>query len=186
MIQRLIALILLLILSPLYIILALIVFYNDGFPIIFKQRCFGLNDQVFTLFKFRTMKKTTPKIPTENFTDENKKEYILKHGPFFRKLSLDELPQLYNVVIGNMNFVGPRPCMYENEDILLSLRKEKKINTIKPGITGWAQVNGRDNNNFQKKVELDFYYFNNRSFWMDFYILVKTFYVVFSRTNIRH
>ena len=88
-------------------------------------------------------------------------------GHFLRKLSLDELPQFFNVLKGDMNFIGPRPSLTKNEDIIYNLRKQQGIHKIKPGITGWAQVNGRDLNSFEEKVELDYYYLKNKSLLLD-------------------
>ena len=184
MTTRIIALILILTLLPIYILISFLVFVSDGFPIIYKQKNYGLNHEIFTLYKFRTMKNDTPELPTEEFTNADK--YILKIGFFLRKFSLDEIPQFFNVLKGDMNFIGPRPCMVENEEIVKKLREEKGIHMIKPGITGLAQVNGRDSNNYERKVELDYEYFNNSNFILDFKIIMKTIYVVFFPRNIKH
>ena len=132
------------------------------------------------------MRNNTPILPTEKFKDAD--NFIIYGGKFIRKLSIDELPQLFNIIIGDMNFIGPRPCMTtENERIVYEKRKEKKIHTIKPGITGWAQVNGRDLNSFEQKVQFDLYYYENRNFILDIKILFKTIYVVlFKNDQIKH
>tara|TARA_B100001175_G_scaffold293980_1_gene280866 strand:- start:397 stop:795 length:399 start_codon:yes stop_codon:yes gene_type:complete len=132
------------------------------------------------------MKNGTPILPTEKFNDAN--NFIIYGGKFMRKYSIDELPQLFNILIGDMNFIGPRPCMTtDNEKIVFKKRTEKMIHTIKPGITGWAQVNGRDLNSFDKKVELDFYYFKNKNFLLNVKILFLTIYVVlFKKDEIKH
>jgi len=111
---------------------------------------------------------------------------VTKTGKLIRATRLDELPQFFNVLKGDMNFVGPRPCMSSNEEIVKKLREEKRIHKIKPGITGWAQVNGRDLNSFENKVELDNYYLLNRSLWLNFKIILKTFFVVLVQRNIKH
>tara|TARA_B100001057_G_scaffold296358_1_gene296561 strand:+ start:1619 stop:2173 length:555 start_codon:yes stop_codon:yes gene_type:complete len=184
MITRIIALILILILLPIYILISIFVLISDGFPIIYKQKNYGLNHKTFTLYKFRTMKKNTPELPTEEFADAS--SYILKIGFFLRKFSLDEIPQFFNVFKGDMNFIGPRPCMFQNEEIVKRLREEKGIHLIKPGITGLAQVNGRDSNKYERKVELDYEYFKNSNFILDCKIIIKTIYVVFFPKNIKH
>ena len=184
MLQRLVALIILILISPLLLCVSLIILLSDGFPIIFKQKKFGKDNIIFDLYKFRTMKKNTPNIPTELF--KNSDEFLIQFGNIIRKFSLDELPQLINILKGEMNFIGPRPCMAENEDILNELREKKGINTIKPGITGWAQVNGRDLNSFEKKTELDYYYFKNRSLYINCLIIIKTLYVVLLSKDIKH
>ncbi len=184
MTTRIIALILILILLPIYILISILVLISDGFPVVYKQKNYGLNHEFFTLYKFRTMKNDTPELPTEEFTNADK--YILKIGFFLRKFSLDEIPQFFNVLKGDMNFIGPRPCMVENEEIVKKLREEKGIHMIKPGITGLAQVNGRDSNNYERKVELDYEYLNNSNFILDCKIIMKTIYVVIFPQNIKH
>ncbi|MFL2500214.1 MAG: sugar transferase [Candidatus Neomarinimicrobiota bacterium] len=186
MIKKFIALLVFILTVPVYLILSLIVIINDGFPLLYKQKCYGKNNKVFNLLKFRTMRKNTPQIPTEDFTENHSSKYLLNYSSFFRNLSLDELPQIYNVIKGDINFVGPRPCMFNNEEILNGLREEKGINTIKPGITGWAQINGRDQNSFKEKAEFDYYYYKNRNMKLDLYIIYKTFSVVLLRKNIKH
>jgi O-antigen biosynthesis protein WbqP len=184
MISRVIALLLLIFLSPLLILISISIFLSDGFPIIYKQENYGLNNRKFILYKFRTMKINAPQVPTEEFS--NAESYIFKIGFFLRKFSLDELPQFFNVLNGDMHFIGPRPCMVKNEEIIRKLREKKGVHKIKPGITGLAQVNGRDNNSYQKKVEWDYIYFKNSNFLMDFKILVKTFLVVILPKNVKH
>ena len=186
MISRIIALILIILLSPLLIFISLLIFIYDGFPFIYKQESYGKDAKKFNLYKFRTMKTNTPKISTENFNKEYSEKYVLKIGKILRKFSLDELPQLFNILYGNMLFVGPRPGMTKNENELHELRKSKEIYDVTPGITGWAQVNGRDANSVEKKVNLDKYYISNRNFFMDLKILKKTIFVVLQRKNIKH
>tara|TARA_Y100001970_G_scaffold42383_1_gene52802 strand:+ start:298 stop:858 length:561 start_codon:yes stop_codon:yes gene_type:complete len=186
MIQKIIALILAVILSPLIVIIVLIIFLDDGLPIIYIQRNYGLNHKPFDLYKFRTMKNNTPEVPTEHFTENHSASYLLKSGNLLRKYSLDELPQLLNIIKGEMNFIGPRPCMVNNEEIVKNMREEYGIDKLVPGITGWAQVNGRDLNSFEKKVSLDFYYLKNKSIFLDIKIVIKTFFVILLRKDIKH
>ncbi len=127
------------------------------------------------------MKKSTPDKATHLL--KNSKDFYNKCGPFLRKYSLDELPQLFNIVIGDLNFIGPRPALY-NQDDLKALRTEKKIHLIKPGITGWAQINGRDNISIEEKVDLDYYYMKNQSLLLDFKILLSTVYKILKSEDV--
>tara|TARA_B100000965_G_scaffold75930_1_gene60166 strand:+ start:3828 stop:4382 length:555 start_codon:yes stop_codon:yes gene_type:complete len=184
MISRIIALVLIALLSPLFIIISLLISIFDGFPIIYIQKNYGLNNKVFSLYKFRTMKKNTPELPTEEF--DNADSYISKLGRILRKFSFDELPQFFNILKGEMYFIGPRPCMVDNEEIIKEMRERKGIHKIKPGITGLAQVNGRDSNSYDRKVELDYEYMKNSNFIMDMKIVLKTFIVILFPKNIKH
>jgi len=130
------------------------------------------------------MKKNTPEVPTEKF--ENADQFIIGMGKILRTFSLDELPQFFNILKGDMHFIGPRPIMIVNEEIVQEMRTEKGIQKIKPGITGWAQVNGRDLNSFEKKVALDHYYLLNKSLWLDLKIIFMTFKVVFLTKLVKH
>ena len=107
-------------------------------------------------------------------------------GKILRKFSLDEIPQFFNIVKGDMHFIGPRPCMVDSEEIVKKLREEKGIHKIKPGITGLAQVNGRDSNSYEKKVNLDYEYMKNSNFFLNFKIVLKTFAVVLYPKDIKH
>ena len=176
MISRIIALVLLVILSPLFITISLLIFIFDGFPIIYIQKNYGLNNKIFNLYKFRTMKHNTPELPTEELS--NASSYISKLGKILRKFSFDELPQFFNILKGDMHFIGPRPCMVKNEEIVKEMRELKGVHKIKPGITGLAQVNGRDSNSYERKVELDYEYMKNANFIMDMKIVLKTFVVI--------
>jgi O-antigen biosynthesis protein WbqP len=129
------------------------------------------------------MKKNTPNIATHLLIKPER--YLLQIGNFIRKTSLDELPNLINIVKGEMVFVGPRPALY-NQDDLTSLRVEKGINKLKPGITGWAQINGRDDISIEKKVQLDKEYLHKKSFLFDLKIIIKTFTNVLFRKGVRH
>ena len=179
MLNRLFALILLVILSPLFLLVAISIFIEDGMPIFFKQKRVGINYTFFNIYKFRSMKKNTPNVATHLL--ENPGQYLLKIGGLLRKLSLDELPNLINIVKGEMVFVGPRPALY-NQDDLMALRVATGVHKLKPGITGWAQINGRDDISIEKKVQLEQEYLYKRSILFDFEIIIKTFTnVLFSR-----
>ena len=141
MINRFIAFLFLLLLSPFFLIVGLLIFIQDGFPVFFKQKRVGVNYSFFYIYKFRTMKKDTPNVATHLLT--NPEQYLLKIGALLRKLSLDELPNLINIIQGEMVFVGPRPALY-NQDDLMALRVAAGVDKLIPGITGWAQINGRD------------------------------------------
>ena len=184
MIQKFIALLILIILQPIFLIISIIILIDNGFPIIYIQKNYGKNHKYFYLYKFRTMKKNTPEIPTEEFNQPEK--YLLKSGAFLRRYSLDELPQLVNIIEGNMKIIGPRPCMVNNEEIVKNLREKCGVYKLTPGITGWAQVNGRDLNSFEKKVELDHYYMLNKSFLLDIQIILMTIKVVLLPREVKH
>jgi O-antigen biosynthesis protein WbqP len=150
--NRLFALILLFILSPLFLLLAISIFIEDGMPIFFKQKRVGINYTFFNIYKFRSIKKNTPNVATHLL--ENPGQYLLKIGGLLRKSSLDELPNLINIIKGEMVFVGPRPALY-NQDDLMTLRVANGVDKLKPGITGWAQINGRDDISIHEKVKLE-------------------------------
>jgi O-antigen biosynthesis protein WbqP len=133
--------------------------------------------------KFRTMYSETPVVATHLL--DTSKSYITPLGKFLRKSSLDELPQLFSIAKGEMSFVGPRPALYNQVD-LIQMRKDLFIDQLKPGLTGWAQVNGRDELPILQKVKLDYYYFQNYGFWLDAKILLLTFHVVFKSKSISH
>lgn len=181
--DRFIALLLLFTLSPVFLTLALIVFIEDRSPIFFKQKRIGLNYTFFYIYKFRSMKKNTPNVATHLL--ENPRQYLLKIGVFIRKTSLDELPNLINIIKGDMVFVGPRPALY-NQDDLMALRVAAGVDKLKPGITGWAQVNGRDEISIEDKVGLEKEYLERKSFWFDLVILVRTFTTVLGSKGVAH
>ena len=172
MLNRIIALCLLIILSPIFLIMGLLIFLQDGLPVFFKQKRVGVNYSFFHIYKFRTMKKDTPNVATHLLT--NPAQYLLQIGALLRKLSLDELPNLINIIRGEMVFVGPRPALY-NQDDLMALRAAAGVDKLIPGITGWAQVNGRDELNLEQKVALEKEYLAKKSLTVDFQILIKTF-----------
>ena len=163
------------------LIMAIVIFLDDGFPIIFQQERSGLNAQCFLLYKFRTMKSGTPNIATHLLNDN--KSFLIKSGKLLRKLSLDELPQLFNIIKGDMVFIGPRPALFNQND-LIKMRIDNGIHKILPGITGWAQVNGRDKLSLEEKVRHDKYYMNNRSVILNFKILILTFWKVMKSDDI--
>jgi O-antigen biosynthesis protein WbqP len=183
MLNRLFALFLLIILSPLFLIGALVILIEDGFPVFFTQRRVGINYSYFYIFKFRSMKKNTPNVATHLLT--NPEQYLLKIGKFIRRTSLDELPNLFNIIKGEMVFVGPRPALY-NQDDLMALRVATGVDKLKPGITGWAQVNGRDDISIEKKVELEQEYLHTRSTLLDIEIIIKTFTNVLFSKGVSH
>ncbi|MEI6285466.1 MAG: sugar transferase [Bacillota bacterium] len=164
---------------PMTIIYVLIIFESIGGPV-FKQRRSGQDDIEFDLYKFRSMIIGTPDIATHQLV--NSDNYITKVGKFIRKYSLDELPQLWNILIGDMSLVGPRPALYNQYD-LREARNKLGISILKPGLTGWAQINGRDDISLDKKIELDYYYLQHKSFWFDIKIIVLTFLTVFKGTG---
>ena len=169
MLNRLFALILLLILSPLFLVVAISIFIEDGSPIFFKQKRVGINYTFFYIYKFRSMNKNTPNVATHLL--ENPGQYLLKIGGLLRKLSLDELPNLINIIKGEMVFVGPRPALF-NQDDLMALRVAAGVDKLKPGITGWAQINGRDEISLEAKVALEKEYLQRKSFWFNLKIVV--------------
>ena len=183
MLNRLFALIVLLIMSPIFLAVALAIFIEDGFPVFFKQKRVGVNYTFFNIYKFRSMKKNTPNVATHLL--ENPASYLLRIGGVLRKLSLDELPNLINIIKGEMVFVGPRPALY-NQDDLMKFRVATGVDKLKPGITGWAQINGRDEISIAEKVKLEQEYLSKKSFLFDLEILVKTFTNVLFSKGVSH
>ena len=155
----------LVILSPIFLILILAVVIDDPGPVFFVQRRVGKNKRFFALHKFRSMKMSTPHdVPTHML--ENPESYITRVGKVLRKLSLDELPQIWDIFIGNMSIIGPRPALW-NQDVLTAERDKYGANDITPGLTGWAQVNGRDELEIPEKAKFDGEYTANLTFKMD-------------------
>jgi len=143
----------------------------------------GKNNKIFKMPKFRSMLVDTPAVATHLL--DNPGAYLSPIGDFLRSTSLDELPQLFSVLKGDMSFVGPRPALFNQED-LIALRSEKSVDKLLPGITGWAQVNGRDELSIADKVALDVEYLNRQSFWFDIKILWMTFLKVINRDGVSH
>jgi lipopolysaccharide/colanic/teichoic acid biosynthesis glycosyltransferase len=155
-------------LFPVYLLVALGVIIDLGLPVIFKQSRPGLNGKIFRIFKFRTMVNVTDD-KGNPFPD---KDRLTKFGNFLRSTSIDELPSLLNVLKGDMSLVGPRPLLVKY--LSLYTKRQAKRHIVKPGITGWSQVNGRNSLNWEAKFELDIWYVENQSFWLDFKILFLT------------
>lgn len=183
MLNRLLALILLFLLSPIFLMIALFIVLEDGFPVFFCQKRVGINNNFFNIYKFRSMKKNTPNVATHLL--QNPLSYLLRIGRVIRKLSLDELPNLLNVIKGEMAFVGPRPALF-NQDDLMALRIAAGVDKLKPGITGWAQINGRDEISIEAKVALEKEYLERKSVWFDLVIVVKTFTSVLFSKGVAH
>jgi O-antigen biosynthesis protein WbqP len=183
MLNRLLAIILLILFFPIFLLVFLAILFEDGFPIFFTQKRVGINYTFFNIYKFRSMKKNTPNVATHLL--ENPDQYLLKIGKFIRKTSLDELPNLINIIKGEMVFVGPRPALY-NQDDLMELRVANGVSKLKPGITGWAQINGRDEISIFEKVKLEQEYLQKKSFLFDIEILVKTFTNVLFSKGVSH
>lgn len=155
-------------------------------PIFYWSQRVGRNNDLFLMPKFRSMRIGTPQIATHLMNQQaNPNAFLTPIGSFIRKTSLDELPQLWSVLTGDMSIVGPRPALF-NQDDLIALRTEKGVHTLRPGITGWAQVNGRDEIPIPQKVALDAYYLAHQSLWLDLKIILLTIIKVVRRDNITH
>jgi O-antigen biosynthesis protein WbqP len=177
MFDRLLALFLIIVLSPVYCLVSFSIFLFDGLPVFFVQKRVGLNNKIFKLYKFRSMKNNTPNIATNLLLNPN--QYTTIIGKFIRKLNIDESPNLINILKGDLVFVGPRPALYNQYD-LIQLRLELGILNIKPGLTGWAQINGRDEISIQQKVDLDKEYLKRKSLLFNLYILFMTIFYLLS------
>lgn len=165
------------------ILVAIAVGFTSKGPILYWSKRVGKNNQLFDMPKFRTMRVDTPVLPTHLLG--NPDVYLTSIGSFLRKSSLDELPQLWCIFRGDMSVVGPRPALANQQD-LIDARTGKGIHLIKPGLTGWAQVNGRDEIALEKKVELDDEYLAKKSLLFDVYVVLLTFYKVVKREGIQH
>lgn len=172
------ALFLIILFSPIYIIVGLLIFMKMGSPILFRQKRPGYKEMIFGIYKFRTMTNDTD-ADGNLLPDEQR---LVGVGKFIRSTSLDELPQLFNVLKGQMSFVGPRPLLIEYLDLYND--KQKRRHEVKPGITGWAQVNGRNAISWEQKFEYDVWYVDNQSFLLDMKILWMTFLKVVKRSDI--
>lgn len=160
------------VLMPVFIIIGILIKVDSRGPVIFKQKRYGKNKQPFYIYKFRTMASDAPQnVATKDLNDS--KKYITKIGAFLRRTSLDELPQLFNILLGQMTIVGPRPVVLKEENLIIA-RDLYGANDIKPGITGWAQINGRDLLSIEEKAKLDGYYVENMGFKMDIKCFFKT------------
>ena len=183
MLNRFLAFILLFLFLPIFFIVTFAILIEDGFPFFFTQKRVGINYSFFNIYKFRSMKKNTPNVATHLLI--NPDQYLLKIGKFIRKTSLDELPNLINIIKGEMVFVGPRPALYNQQD-LMQLRVTRGVSQLKPGITGWAQINGRDEITIQQKVNLESFYLENKTLLFDAKIIILTILNVFSSKNVSH
>ena len=171
-----------LLLIPMLLITGIVKVTSEG-PVLYWSDRIGQRNVIFRMPKFRTMRLDTPAIATHLMSDPN--TYLSPIGGFLRRTSLDELPQLFSILKGDMSFVGPRPALY-NQDDLVDLRTEEGVNQLIPGLTGWAQVNGRDELPIPDKVRLDVEYMERQSFWFDLKILWMTFLKVVRRVGVSH
>jgi O-antigen biosynthesis protein WbqP len=176
------ALLLVIFAVPLIIVSAAVKITSKG-PALYISDRVGCYNIMFRMYKFRTMRTDTPSLATHLIN--NPEQYLTPIGLFLRKTSMDELPQLINILLGDMSMVGPRPALF-NQDDLITLRTGKGIHILKPGLTGWAQINGRDDLSVPAKVELDEHYRRNRSFAFDLHILLTTMLTVLKREGISH
>lgn len=169
-------------LSPLFLAVAIMILITDGAPVLFKQERVGKDNKLFTVYKFRTMQNGTGDIATAELDDANEK--ITKTGKFLRLTSIDELPQLFNILNGTMSLVGPRPLIPAEKEIR-ELRAQYGVYSVRPGITGYAQINGRDNIDDETKALLDKEYVEKQSFMFDLKIIFSTFVKVLKRSDIK-
>lgn len=172
------AIILLFLLSPIFVICSIILFIDLKENIFFLQKRQGYKGKVFRIIKFKTMNNSLDK----NGNLKPDSERLTKIGAFARKYSIDELPGLFNILLGQMSFVGPRPILAEYDKFYN--KEQKKRFNVKPGITGWAQINGRNSISWDQKFKLDIWYVNNRSFSLDIFIILKTLFKVFNNKDV--
>ena len=165
------------------LVVAIIVRLTSSGPVLFWSDRVGRFNIIFGMPKFRTMRVGTPAVATHLLSDSD--QYLTPVGSFLRKSSLDELPQLWSIFVGDMSFVGPRPALF-NQDDLIALRTQYGVDELVPGLTGWAQVNGRDELSIPVKVQFEVEYLNKQSFWFDLKILGLTFLKVVRRAGVSH
>ena len=165
------------------LIISLLVYFSSGRPVLYWSDRIGKERLIFSMPKFRTMLTNTPETATHML--DNPDVFLTPIGKLLRKTSLDELPQIWSIIIGDMNFVGPRPALF-NQDDLIDLRIKEGVDKLLPGITGWAQVNGRDELSISDKVALDVEYMNRKSFCFDIRIIWMTFLKVINSQGISH
>lgn len=177
----LISLFALIILSPLFLIVSVGVLISDGSPVFFRQKRVGKNNELFEIYKFRTMKRGTENVASNDLSDADVK--ITRFGKILRATSIDELPQLLNILNGSMSLIGPRPLIPE-ETKIRELREKYNVYSVRPGITGWAQVNGRDNVSTEKKALLDKEYVEKQSLMFDIKIFFMTIHQVLCRKDV--
>ena len=169
--------------APLFLLVVLAVRLTSVGPVLFRTQRVGKGNKLFTMYKFRTMRINTPQVATHLLKEPD--QFLTPIGKLFRRTSLDELPQLINVLCGEMSLVGPRPALF-NQDDLIALRTVGGVHQLTPGVTGWAQVNGRDELPISEKVKLDEWYLKNRSFWLDLKILGMTVFKVIRQEGVGH
>jgi len=167
---------------PIFVIAGAVRLTSQG-PAIYWSERVGRNNKIFRMPKFRTMRVDTPTVPTHLMSDPE--AYVTSIGKFLRRTSLDELPQLLSILVGDMSLVGPRPALFNQND-LIALRTEAGVDKMTPGLTGWAQINGRDDLSILVKVRFDVEYMRRRSFWLDMKIIVLTFVSVLHRRGVSH
>ena len=165
------------------LLVAVMVRMTSKGPALYWSDRVGRNNTIFKMPKFRSMRLDTPAVATDKL--QNPETYLTPIGSFLRKSSLDELPQLWSIFVGDMSFVGPRPALF-NQDDLIAMRTENGVEKLIPGLTGWAQVNGRDELPLVDKVKLDISYLSQQSFWLDIRILWMTFVKVIRRDDVAH
>lgn len=166
-----------------YLVISLLVKLTSSGSVLYWSDRVGQHNKIFKMPKFRTMRTDTPAVATHLL--QNPKQYLTPIGPFLRKTSLDELPQLWSILKGDMSFVGPRPALF-NQDDLVALRTKHGVDKLVPGLTGWAQINGRDELPIADKVKLDVEYMQRQSLMFDWYIIALTFIKVLRRDGIQH
>jgi O-antigen biosynthesis protein WbqP len=166
-----------------FLLVALLVRLSSVGPVLYWSDREGRANRIFKMPKFRTMKVDTPAVATHLLADPE--QFLTPIGSFLRKSSLDELPQLWSIIKGDMSFVGPRPALF-NQDDLIALRMQYGVDQLVPGLTGWAQINGRDEIPIPEKVKLDVEYMQQQSFWFDIKIIILTFVKVLRRDGIQH
>jgi O-antigen biosynthesis protein WbqP len=176
------ALIAIMLLSPLFVVIIILIKLDSKGPILFKQKRIGRHKKYFNILKFRTMKIDTPK-DTPTHLLKNPEQHITKLGKFLRKSSLDELPQIINIIKGDMSIIGPRPALWNQYD-LIEERDKYNVHKLYPGITGYAQIKGRDSLAITEKAQLDGYYVNHISFWLDIKIFFGTIKSIFKSEGV--
>ena len=174
--------VIIILLVPILMVSVLVRLTSPG-PVLYWSDRVGRHNKIFKMPKFRSMRVGTPAVATHLLT--NPKAHLTPIGSFLRKSSLDELPQLWSILVGDMSFVGPRPALFNQHD-LIELRTQKNVHSLVPGLTGWAQVNGRDELPIPQKVALDAEYLKRQNFWFDIKILWLTFLKVVRRDGVSH
>ena len=177
------ATILIILCTPIFFVISIVIKVFSKGPILHWSKRIGKKNVIFEMPKFRTMHTDTPQLATHLM--KNPQKNITRIGYYLRKTSLDELPQFWSIIVGDMSFVGPRPALFNQYD-LKKMRTKKNIHILHPGITGWAQINGRDNINVNEKVKLDLYYLNNQSTILDFKIILFTLVIILKKKEVKH